>query len=372
MGAHEAEISSQGLDVVDLHATADASQNRGAFVAVEVATGSGAQEIEHVAQRRLVGRVVRLRLRPLRWLFRRQLDLRFEAVVRDDPLRHLLHPQHPVDHAGVDGGLGHAAVLRLFRVLGDREPAALLDTLEAEGAVAIGTGEDDGSGMGAMGIGEAAKEEIYCHVAARAGRQFKERKISGDAAQHFAWWDHVNRVGADPGGFADLDDLQRRRGLQQVREDAFVIRRKMEYDDERESRVGGQILEEVAQRFDAAGRTAERNGAHPVRIDDRHRSVSFIFDQRPRCMAEARFVHGVTPRELPVAPHARVARRSYYVLGDGLVGAHGAGGGVGMPRRVQKENGQQSACLRQELTAAQGGSRQSIADERCARNCVIR
>jgi hypothetical protein len=66
------------------------------------------------------------------------MDAALQPLVLDQPGRHLVRRQHPVDHAGRDRRARHAAVHRLARVLRDRQAAAFLDALDADRAVAVG------------------------------------------------------------------------------------------------------------------------------------------------------------------------------------------------------------------------------------------
>ena len=63
---------------------------------------------------------------------------------------------------------GMLAVLRLLRILRDGQAAALLDALDADGAVAVRAGQHDGRRMRPVRVGQGAEEQVDRHRPAAA------------------------------------------------------------------------------------------------------------------------------------------------------------------------------------------------------------
>ena len=158
----KADVACQILDPVDLHSPPDPAQNRGPLVASEIAAGPRAQKYQDLAERLLIG----VRSRPLNFGERRsffgwQLQPRRDALIFQKSARHLSRFEHPIDHPRVDRGARHARMLGFVRILGDREPAALLDSLDPLRAVAIQAGKHDRGRVRAVRVGERTKEHVH-------------------------------------------------------------------------------------------------------------------------------------------------------------------------------------------------------------------
>ena len=70
--------------------------------------------------------------------------------MRDECGRNFGHRKHQVHGTGLDGTPRHAAIGGLVGVLGDHQPALLLDGLQPKAAVGAGSRQDDADGACAV------------------------------------------------------------------------------------------------------------------------------------------------------------------------------------------------------------------------------
>ena len=242
-------------DAIHLHAPRDAPQERGALVIGEVAARAGSQVREHLAQHRLIVRLSGRR--PRGSLEGRQAQLRPDPPALEDAAGHLGHRQNPVHHAGFDGREGHALEVRLLRVLSQGETAPLFDSLETNGAVGVAAGQDDRGGLRAMSLRQGAKEQINRHPPGAVVPHRTERKVVFGHRQVLSRRNDVNVVRLHLGQRAHLHHRHGRGPLQNLRHGAVVLGRQMHDDDKDEAAVDWQSLEELLQRLQAAGRSAQ-------------------------------------------------------------------------------------------------------------------
>ena len=117
--AEDVDVRGELLDVVQLHAAADAAHHRGPLVGAEVAAAGGTHVGVHLLQGPFaVGRLLSRS---------GQREPRLGAGKVDHGIRHLGQRQDHVDHPRGHRTAGHAVVLGLLRVLGDGQAAVLLD-----------------------------------------------------------------------------------------------------------------------------------------------------------------------------------------------------------------------------------------------------
>jgi hypothetical protein len=194
----------------------------------------------------------------------RQLNGLLSAAIGEQAGGNIGDVENPIDHAGGDGGAGHAVVLGLGGILDDGESAPFLDALDADGAVGVAAGKDDGDGVGPVGIGEGAEEKIDGNALAAGAGQVGEGDVAVEHGELLAGRDDIDGVGQDAGL---LDDLAHGHGgvtLKQLGEGAFVLGGKMNDDDEGQAAVGRHPREKGLERGNAAGRSAQADDGEGV------------------------------------------------------------------------------------------------------------
>ena len=148
------------------------------------------RKFEHVAQCRLLALGPRARspAHP-----RAAAAAAVEPAVGQQARRDLRHRQHPVDHAGGDGRCAASRDAGFVRILRDRQPAALLDALDADRAVAVRARQHDRRGMRPMGVRERAEEHIHRDPCPRAGVAVQPQ-LAVDRREPLARRNHVDAV----------------------------------------------------------------------------------------------------------------------------------------------------------------------------------
>ena len=114
-----------------------------------------------------------------------------------------------VDDARRDGAPGHLVVLGVGGVLGEDEPAGLLDGPHADGPVVAGPREDDGDGVVAPGPGERPEEVVDGPPQPPLGLQRGQPEVPVLHVEVPVRGDHVDAALLDPGPLGDLDDRDR-------------------------------------------------------------------------------------------------------------------------------------------------------------------
>ena len=95
-------------------------------------------------------------------------------------------------------------MLGFLGILGDRQAAALLDALDADRTVAVGTRQDDRRRVRAVGVGESAEEQVDGDAAAALGRELFADQVPVRRCQRLAGGNDVAMIGLDPGRPVDL------------------------------------------------------------------------------------------------------------------------------------------------------------------------
>ena len=181
------------------------------------------------------------------------------ADVGDELGRHLGRRQHVVHQAGGDGAARHAVVLGGFGVLRHDHAALALDRPHAQGAVAAGAGEHDADGPLVLVLGQGAEEEVDRQaLAARRGR-FQQLQRAVQKGHVAVGRDDVGAVGLDRHPVLDLEDLHAGVALDQVGEDALVVRGQVLHQDKGHAGigVGGHAGKEGLERRQPPGRSAD-------------------------------------------------------------------------------------------------------------------
>jgi hypothetical protein len=205
------------------------------------------------------------------YFLRRQLELVHQLEVIEQALRDLGHGQHPVHHACGDRGTRHVAVLGLLRILGHGQSAALLDALDADGAIAVGSREHHGRRVRPVSVGQGAEEQIHRHVAASVVGHVLQLEPAIPDLQDVARRDHIDRVLLDRDRRGHLHHRHRGGALQQLGQHALVLGRQVQHNRESQARIRWQGTEEGAQGRDAASR--------PAKTDQRVQVITAAGDQ---------------------------------------------------------------------------------------------
>lgn len=183
-------------------------------------------------------------------IFRRETQFFLDAAVGDQTFRHFFHPQHPIDHPGIDRGLRHAGVLGFFRILGDGQTAAFLDALQADCAIPIRARENHGRRVRSMRVRQRAEKQIHRCPAADLVRKFFQPEMSVDSDEVFPRRNDIHVIRLNLLAVLCLADRHGRRFRQDFVEGAFGIRSKMDDDDKNHPAIRRHGGEKFAQRRD--------------------------------------------------------------------------------------------------------------------------
>ena len=256
LGVQELAVGGQVGDGVDLHPPLDAPQHRAARVVGEVVPGALAQD-RLDGDQRLLGQHLGLAGRGQHFqLGGRMRQLQPAGVFPEQHQlgRHLLQREHEVDHAGLDGGAGHAVELGVLQALRDRDAAQLLDPAQPLRPIAAGARQHDAHGPLAMRLRQGAEEQVDGTATRLQREQGSDVQVPVAHDQLERGRDHVDVIDLDPHGFGDGPDRQRCRALQDRAEHALVLGAQMHHDDEGHARRGRHPLQQLLQRAQTARR----------------------------------------------------------------------------------------------------------------------
>ncbi len=273
-----------------------------------------AQEDERFAQGLfvLVGRGGR-RESGLRPVLGGQPQQRLAFLVLEDARGHLGDVQHPVHHAGGQGAARHPVVFGFLGILDNRQAAALLDALEADGPIAVRPGEHDGRGVWPVGVGQGAEEQVHGDALAAFGLQWGELEVAVDDGQVLARRDDVDAVRLQFLAVSRLGNRHHGRGLEDGGQRALVFGREVDDDHVGLARAGRQGLKERLERGDGAGGAAEGHDGHPLVAVGRDDVVDLVgVEFRHRVRAD----HGQTPVRAGGGGSFRFRRRVGFVHHD--------------------------------------------------------
>jgi hypothetical protein len=245
------EVLREALHPQQRHAAPHAAQEGGLLVRLEVDTGVLVQEREDSPE----GVVVLAVPGGCGVAVHRRLEV-ILAGQAGDLARDALRRQHEVDASRGDGAAGHAVVARRAGVLGEGDAAGGLHRLASRRPVASGAGEDDRHRLAAPHLGQGVQEQVHRHVRA-IGRLAWAKREPAVVDQHvLPGGDDVDVIGLYLQAFLGLAHGHGRGAGQQRGQDALVLRGQVLDEHEGHSRVGREVLEELAEGFQSARRGA--------------------------------------------------------------------------------------------------------------------
>ncbi|RIH78425.1 hypothetical protein Mterra_03670 [Calidithermus terrae] len=261
--AQQLEVGAQAVELVHLHPPAHPAQQRRALVAVEVVAGAHPEQREDVPQGPPGGPGRRLGLGGLGPGLG---EAQAAGGLHDGQqlLRQLGRRQHDVDHPGADGAARHPVVLGVLGALGHDDAVALLDPLDPQRAVGAGPREDQRDGPAAVGLGQAAEEEVDGHAPPPDELGLLEADVAVFDRQVLGGRDDVDVLGLDGDRPGDLGDRHRRADLEDLGEVALVPLREVQHDHEGHAVGRGHGREELLQRVDPPGRGADADDDEAV------------------------------------------------------------------------------------------------------------
>ena len=254
MAVEEVPVGRQVAERPDLHPALDAAQHGGPLVVPEVVSASLVQQLEDIAQG-LLGRCGGRRPTNARNHLFRVGQLHAPGVLPevDQAIAHVGRRQDDIDLAGGHGVLRHVAVLRIGRCLRQHDTALFLQPRDACRPVGPRAGEDDADRSRAVRVGERPEEVVDDDMPARRTIRCGDAQAAIEHRQVEGRRNDVDVVTLDVHGARHLRDRHPRRGLQDRRRIALVLRREMEDHDERHVRRGGQALEQGLDGGQATG-----------------------------------------------------------------------------------------------------------------------
>ncbi len=260
VAAQQRHVVGEAVDRVEQHAAPDAPADGGELVVGKVDAKGAAQDLEDGVE--LAGVVVGQCCGGLGGLG--PGDVR----VASDPgqlLGDRRGRQHEIDDLGGDRALRHAGVLGRLGVLREGHAARRLDGGQAARAVRRGARQHDADGLLAAFVGEGLQKGVDRQVAAGGFGARRQSQVSGLDDQVGVGRDHVDVVGGD-GRFVDhLGDRHVRLAGQQLGQQAGVLGIEVLDEDVGHAGVVGQVLEELGERFEAAGRGADADDGADTR-----------------------------------------------------------------------------------------------------------
>jgi hypothetical protein len=178
---------------------------------------------------------------------------------RGNRVRNLFDREHLVDFDAAHRRERHARERRLLGLLHQGEAAHPLDLEEAPGPVVERAGEHDPDHARAIARGRGAEQRVdrgTKAVLARAVRQPKPAPVHEEM-----------RVGRGDDDLAVADALpvlgERRRQLadprDQLREEAWLLARRVDHDEDRRGEVPRQPARHAAERFESTGRAPDHD-----------------------------------------------------------------------------------------------------------------
>ncbi len=254
------DVVLHGVDLMQGHAPLDPPVDGAGLVLGKIVAGLGAQEHEDLLERILA----------LRHLLAGEPRHLAEHMGRKGNQlgRHLGRRQLKVHETGGDGAAGHAVILGGFRALHHDHAALALDGPHPQGAVTAGAGEDHADGPVVLILGQRAEEKVNGQAAAARGGGLQQLEGAAEKGHVAIGGDDVGAVGAHHHAVLDLEHLHAGVALDQVGEDALVVRSQVLHQDKGHARVdiGRHAREKRLERGQSAGRGADADNRKPGRI----------------------------------------------------------------------------------------------------------
>jgi hypothetical protein len=247
-----ADVVTELGEPVQRHPPQQASLDRWQLVVLEIHSADRPQQIEQPLHLAVVERAG--------WLHLEQIGVASHCrELGADPFRR----QHQIDHAGGDSGARHAVVLGGVRLLRQGNAAGRLDVADAERAVRSGPGKNHADRARAGRFGKGREERVNWRVLRPVvGTWLEVQPRARDPHLHVRR-DHVDAVRLHLQVVGHLDHRHRRVRRQQGRQGAVVLRRQVLHEDDGKAGIRGHPLQQLDERFEAAGRGAN--------ADDRER-----------------------------------------------------------------------------------------------------
>ena len=226
--AEQLDVRREIVEPVELQPTLHAPSDGRFLVSREIAAGAIADDLEDVAQRRLaVASLVGDEITE---------DVRVELGQLDQARSNVGHWQGNVDRPGADRAAGHAVVLRISGILGDRQPAVSLDRRQAGRSVGPRSAEDDTDRAAVVHLGERPEEVVDEMASSHHVLHRRQPQVGVDCRQVPVRRDHIDAVRLERYGLGHLQDRYGRMGLEEFCEVALVVRRQV--DDHHERHAG--------------------------------------------------------------------------------------------------------------------------------------
>ena len=268
------DVGRKAAELHHLHPPLDPAQEGLLLVAVELVADLIAQDGADLAARRFGALFL-----GVPWQGLDQLAGRHEAAdIADQLVGHRLDRQHEIDQSGGDGAGGHAAMSwgAVIAALRDRQPAMLLDRLDAERSVAAAAGQHDADGVVASVLGQAGEEQVDRVLRALRTRERLQPEPPALDDQGVIGWDDVDVVGLDRGLVPRLHHRHGGEAAEDLVQHAGPMRGEVRHHHEGHAAFGRHRAEQALERLDATGGGADADDEQAVGFCHRDR-----FSHRP-------------------------------------------------------------------------------------------
>ena len=241
------------------HAALDAPVDRGRFVERKIMAGLRAEQEEDLFQR------------GFRFGARNDVD----RAASDQVLgvghqlrRHFGRREFVVDQSRCDGAARHAVEFGGLRSLHDDHAVLFLDGAHAEGSVAARSREDDADGALPLVLGERTEKIVDGQTLPPRGRDFEQLQRTVEQGHVMAGRDDVGTVRPDDHAVRHLVHRHARVALDELGEDAFVVRGEVLDDDKGHTRIAvrGHARKEGFERSQSAGRGTDPDNGESGRF----------------------------------------------------------------------------------------------------------
>ena len=234
------------LDLVQPHAAVRPAQERLSSIRLEIEIGLRPQEAQQLRQL-----TVGIGLRD-------GLGLPHVGVPDhiDQRLRHPMWRQHQIDHAGIDGALGHPGIRRGCRILRDDDAALGFDEAQTRRAVRPGARKNDADRPFLLVLRERTEKDIdRAPLRARLARLARTEQVALEL-QGLIGRDDVDVVRLDRDLALHLDHRHLGMPAEQLGQVALARRIQVRDHDERHAGVARHGIEQLFQRVQPACRRA--------------------------------------------------------------------------------------------------------------------
>ena len=253
--AQVAEVGRERVGADHVEPSLQSSQDGGALVVGEVVAGPGAQQRQDVADGLDVVAGVPVA---------RQPDAVEPVGVVDDLAAQPVGRGRVVHDARGERAPGHLVELGVGGVLGQHQPADLLDPAGPDGPVLARPGQDHGDGPLAPSVRERPEKVVDGPPLVAGVGERLDVEVAVGHDQVAVGRDHVDVAALDLGAPGHLGERERDRPGQDLRQLALPVGREVDHDDERGPVGLGQPGEERLQRAQPTGRGAQADDEERV------------------------------------------------------------------------------------------------------------